>query len=153
MLTLALASPAIESSSILDNKASKLLEAIESIVQDSPPLNTSTTTSSHRTLIRTESYKSSNNWPTGNDAWSGRNSIEAQEVEGTLFDCYRSLQSEPKILETFIRLNSKHWIFASRHSEAISSERKDVYAVLPSKIGKEGSFIDASEEIRKLLDR
>lgn len=49
-------------------------------------------------------------------------------------------------------MNSKHWIFASRNSDAITSERKDVYAVLPSKIGIEGSFIDASEEIRKLLD-
>lgn len=63
--------------------------------------------------------------------------------------------SEPHILETFVRLSSRQWIFASRtqsSSEASLSDRTDVYAVLPSKIGKEGSFIDASEEIRKLLD-
>lgn len=62
------------------------------------------------------------------------------------------LGREPRILETFVRLNSKQWIFASStHSEAILN-RKDVYAILPSKVGKEGSFIDADTEIRKMLE-
>ena len=50
------------------------------------------------------------------------------------------------ILETLIRTSSSQWAIGHRTAET----KTDVFVVLPPKFGKDGSLVDAADELRKL---
>jgi hypothetical protein len=60
-------------------------------------------------------------------------------------------------LETFVRTGSSRWVVAQRRSAPTtatsSSHATESYLVLPKTVGKEGSLIDADNELRKFNDR
>lgn len=66
--------------------------------------------------------------------------------------------SDPPIIESFVRLSSSQWVISRRAEDANASaastgtqvsNASDVYIVLPAKVGKEGSLVDAAEELRR----
>lgn len=59
--------------------------------------------------------------------------------------------SKPPILESFIRLSSSQWVICRREDDTAgpTMNKSDVYVVLPAKFGKEGSLVDAAEELRR----
>ncbi|KAI5475330.1 hypothetical protein MNV49_001599 [Pseudohyphozyma bogoriensis] len=156
-LTLTLASSPISDEdrmAWLQLKSSRLLEAVETVLEAAVPIST---TFYHRHIIKTGSLTRTHGWPSDEEHWSGKPAGDDEEVAATLFDCIRGLETYPPILETFVRVSSSQWIVSRRSPDAVVSpftstavSPTDFFAVLPGKVGKDGSLIDAGEELRKL---
>ncbi|KAM0748984.1 hypothetical protein T439DRAFT_358121 [Meredithblackwellia eburnea MCA 4105] len=158
-LMLALATSAIDQDSAewLEVRSERLLEAVETIfdlaVPSKPPYP-------HRHIVKHGRLRSGNGWATTEEQWSGKATVEENEVTMALFECYKGLSSHPPIHETLVRTSSSQWAIGKRSDDVASPSKStfsssqgsmtDVYVVLPAKVGKDGSLIDASDELRKL---
>lgn len=139
----------------LTSRAAILLEAVESVVESSVPFSTSYP---NRHLIKTGLLTRSHGWPSNDEVWAAQTSVESSDAAATLFDCLRgSENSSSPALETFVRINTSEWVVSRRSLDSVVSPMTstsvgptDVYAVLPATVGKEGSLVDAGEEMRKL---
>ncbi|GAA6032183.1 hypothetical protein JCM8097_007112 [Rhodosporidiobolus ruineniae] len=145
----------------LDTRAERLLEAVETVLEVVVPPKPSYP---HQNLVK-HGLMASSFSPLGDPAAS-----TSDEAEGsaTLLESYRALKSSPAILESLTRLSTSQWAVHRRnldpsspfsnsaHSSSSPSppatDPTDVYAVLPAKNakGKEASLLDAAEELRKV---
>lgn len=104
-------------------------------------------------------------WTSAEQQWSGKATVEDNEVEAAVFDCLKGFdkcvpalqsrpttdshnQSHPPIYETFVRTSSSQWAIGRRTEDGVSGPT-DVFVVLPPK-GKDGSLVDAGDQLRKL---
>ncbi|ORY74096.1 hypothetical protein BCR35DRAFT_353984 [Leucosporidium creatinivorum] len=154
-LTLALATlPLADVDAIqwLESRSNRLLEAVETILElvlpPPPPYR-------HRHLRLEGLLSSSVSWSAKEESWSGKSSQEENEVNAALFDSVRGYASDPPILESLVRLSSSQWLISRRSEElprtiaSAATTLTDIFVVLPAKVGKEGSLVDAGEELRK----
>lgn len=133
----------------------------------------------HRHLRVSRSMSTAHHWPSPDAKWSGQAGAEVEnEVDAALYECLRGCAryshsgpdsvhqiflltnlpcfvcaSEPPILESFVRLSSSQWVIGRRDDDHASAspltDRTDIFVVLPAKVGKEGSLVDAAEELRR----
>ncbi|KAM0786336.1 hypothetical protein ACM66B_001809 [Microbotryomycetes sp. NB124-2] len=143
------------------SRASRLLEAVETILDPvlppKPPYP-------QRHLIKSGPLMTLAHWPTNEHSWSGKaDDGDEAEITLALLDANKRLnESSAGAVETFARLDSSQWVLSRRTEEsgllgsAVGragpvATTNDVFIVLPSKLnGKDGSLVDAAEELRKL---
>ena len=145
----------------------------------SEPFNAASSSASPATHLASSQPKStsSSKGPasgatTGED-WSGKENDEETEINAALVAAVTGMRSlvrrlsnlvrtsslshrAPHIIESCVRTNSSHWVLSRKLDDlahTTPSISTEVYLVLPPKIGKEGSIIDAEEEMRALERR
>ncbi|GAA5852439.1 hypothetical protein JCM8547_006784 [Rhodosporidiobolus lusitaniae] len=144
--------------SLLDTRAERLLEAVESVLEVIVPPEP---TYPHRHFVKHGTMVSAFS-PTPSTATATADEAEASLA---LLESFRMLKSAPLILESLTRLSSSSWVvhrraldstspFSSSHSftSTATSHPTDVYAVLPAKTsrGKDASLLEAAEELRRV---
>ncbi|KAK4050271.1 hypothetical protein OIV83_003592 [Microbotryomycetes sp. JL201] len=148
------------------SRANRLLEAVETILEPvlppKPPYP-------HRHVIKTGPFLTVAHWPMNEHSWSGKADDDEADILSALVDANQRLNRFPESVESFIRLgSSSHWVVARRTDDnpttsksgvcaaqesgsAVTQTSKTVvFVVLPAKFGKDGSLVDAAEELRRL---
>ncbi|GAA5981391.1 hypothetical protein JCM11641_005304 [Rhodosporidiobolus odoratus] len=141
----------------LDVRAERLLEGVESMLDVVVPPQPSYP---HRHFVKHGALVS-----TFSPSQSGSAAGEESESSLALLDSYRSLHTNPPLLESLTRLSTSQWVVHRRSLDPTSPFRTsyssltttaaspmDVFAVLPARTrkGKEASLLDAAEELRRV---
>ncbi|KAK4051977.1 hypothetical protein OIO90_004507 [Microbotryomycetes sp. JL221] len=160
----------------LQSRAERLLEAAETILEPVlPPM----LLYSHRFARKKGPLLSLGHWPLQIESWSGKEDSDEQDVTQVLIESNKRINDEPRVLETFVRLGNSQWILSRRTEDVVDFDEPrsvtnaeldkdmsqvgvrmnqqatvktsvtDVFVVLPPKVGKDGSLVDAAEELRK----
>lgn len=135
----------------LESRSLRLLEAVESVVEGRAH---AATPYPHPHLVRTGALSAAHGFPpaSAEGHWSGKASASADELDATaaLFEAFRQSAGQLGVVESFVRLGSGQWVIREEGEVEGDGEAREVYVALPGKVGKEGSLVDAAEELRRV---
>lgn len=137
----------------LIRKAHRLLEAVETVLE---PATVPSLDAEPEHIVTDGQLARQKKWSASSDkaldAWSGKASSAEIDILTALFADRVNMRAcaHPRVSRTVVRLQSSEWV-ASARVPPIHAQSTNVHAVLPAKIGREGSLIDATDALERIL--